>query len=559
MIRKRLYVLAIFTMACVLNASTQVVLRENVSIVKPTYSPSSVKFIKDLSKTIRKNGYKTAADILDSYTGGGFGSGFIYTNPQTGKSYIITNRHVVSQADSVTVEFQYANKANTEFKSCPIAAVDEQVDLALIELPANADTPKGLKIRSDLPDEGAEVFSVGFPGLRGKPSWQLGQGIISNSAVFDKLLIGNSPIGAIQHTAQVDAGSSGGPLLVKTTTGEYEIIGVNTWKIKSRESANFSISGKSLTQFLEKYADNKKKNTAAELRARATEFEAALKKGYMEILPYISSEYISNVSVDHFYELVNAVPDSVSDQMASCFDNGLPIDGVRISLAYIMYKNIANNNLVYNSQGSVAGKHVDVIFTSDKKAFPTTWVFEQGEWRLQRLPDLKLTDLETKGVSKRYGYKNSLKVGMETALSESKIWGAHYRVTYEYTMWTFITGSLSLGSGTFSCNPKEGWADDEGKWESQNFYSFDIALGGQAPIKLSSVYFIPNLKFFIETNSNDVDSNLGYVGGIELAYKLKKSAYLLAGLSYKHRAFNTLDEQMFKDYNTLGVHVGITW
>lgn len=558
--RKTIYTLLLVG-ACLINMNAQSVLRENVAIVKPNYTASSIKFITDLSKVARKNGYPKAAEVLESYTKGSFGSGFIYTDPNTQKSYIVTNRHVVAQANSATIEFQHSDKPYIEFKDCPIIIVDEQLDLALIELKDGIGIPKGLSIKTELPQEGTTVYTAGFPGLNNKPSWQLGQGIISNNSVKDKILSGTNSIGAIQHTAQVSAGSSGGPLLVKSDNDSYTIIGVNTWKISDRENTNFSIAGKSLKQFLDKYAGAKTQNSGTDLQQRAIGFTQAMKNNYEDILPYISNEYISNVSFDHFYELINAVPDSISDNIATCFNNGRPIDGVRIGLAYIMFKKISSMNLEYDYSSEAGNnEYANATFKSAKKEFATTWIFEQGEWRLQRFPALKLTDLEEQGVSKRYGYSNSIKIGMETPLTEKEIWGTLYYATYEYTFRTFMTTGFTIGQGNYSYNPTAGMDhNDEGKWIKEKYINLAISVGGQVPIKLSSFYFIPNLKGFIEFNTADVPGALGYVGGFEIAYKLNRKTYLLGGVSYKQRYFNTTEEYKYKDFSTLGIHLGITF
>jgi serine protease Do len=550
------FLLLIWVGLVVLNAQT--VLRENIAIVKPSYTKSSVTFIRNMSKVIRKDGYGEAADILDSYTKGGFGSGFIYTNSKNQKSYIVTNRHVVAQANQATIEFQHSNDQSTEFKDCNIIAVDELLDLALIELPADVKISKGLEIATSLPEEGSTVYSAGFPGLNNKPSWQLGNGIISNVSVQDKILSGTNTTSAIQHTAQIDAGSSGGPLLIKVDDN-YKIIGVNTWKIAERENTNFSISLQTLSQFLNEHIDMRERNTTQDLEKNAKKFAVAMKKDYMAVLPFISSEYIANVSVDNFYEVINATPDSITDKIAMYFGNGHPIDGVRIGLAYIMFEKIAAMNLEYNSLNNIENGVGNVLFTSDKKEFTTEWGFEQGEWKLQKLPALKLTDLEDQGVSTRFGYKNSFKIGMEIPLSEKGRWGTLYNATYEHTYVTFITSGFTLGTGELTYNPKEGWADDTGTFETKKYFYGGITLGGQLPVKLSSLYFIPNLKGFIEIGTNDVPGALGYIAGIEMAYKLSRKTYLLGGLSYKHRSFNTTDSHIYKDYSTFGIHLGITW
>lgn len=250
----------------------------------------------------------------------------------------MTNRHVVTQAESVTVEFQYSNQWPVVYKDCAIIILDESLDFALIELPENAGFAKGLKIVTEIPEEGLTVFSAGFLGLNNKPSCQLGQGIVSNNSVYDRDLSGTNTAGAIQHTAQIDAGSSGGPLLIKNDNGEYKIIGVNTWKIANRENANFCISAETLTKFLDEHSIVKK-NTVQDLETRSKGYAQALKTGYAEILPYISSDYIANVLADHFYELINAVPDSIGDKIVASINDGHPIDGTYRTRIHYVQKN----------------------------------------------------------------------------------------------------------------------------------------------------------------------------------------------------------------------------
>src|SRR5665647_279991 len=91
------------TLIIVLNSSAQNnSLRNVVAIVRPVYSESTTTFLNDFSKSLTEEGYDSAAVEIKSYAkGSSFGSGFAYTNPKDSQVYIITNRHVVTQAQSV--------------------------------------------------------------------------------------------------------------------------------------------------------------------------------------------------------------------------------------------------------------------------------------------------------------------------------------------------------------------------------------------------------------------------------------------------------------------------
>ena len=114
---------------------------------------------------MKADGYDGAAAILKAYAkdGSGSGSGFVYV-AKDGTNYIVTNRHVVAQADSVTLEFEKPDGSQTVFKNCPIVAVGQDIDLALVALPATAHPfAAGLDFAPAIPEDGAEVWTAGYP------------------------------------------------------------------------------------------------------------------------------------------------------------------------------------------------------------------------------------------------------------------------------------------------------------------------------------------------------------------------------------------------------------
>jgi len=107
------------------------------------------------------------------------------------------------------------------------------------------------------------VWSAGFPGLGSDPMWQLGKGTVTNARAKIKELLSPDISTLIQHSAQVDAGNSGGPLLTADSKSEagYSVIGINTWKATYRESTNFSIPASIIKSFVQRnIAGEKKQN-----------------------------------------------------------------------------------------------------------------------------------------------------------------------------------------------------------------------------------------------------------------------------------------------------------
>jgi serine protease Do len=558
-------------------------LRDEVAIVRPIYTEASVKFLNDFSLYLSRNGYKTSAKLLKSYAEGGFGSGFTYVDKKTGKAYVVTNRHVVAQANTATIEFNTGQGVN-RYKECPVALADEQVDLALIELPADAaKTISGFTILTKAPADAAEVFSAGYPGLGSEPSWQIANGIISNNSVFDNSLTGSDSIGVIQHTAAVDAGSSGGPLLVRNPASKkgFDVAGVIAWKAQERENANFAISSKSLNLFIAKYEQNKEQAfTETGLKKQAELFASAVNAGYKQVLPFISSDYVANISIANFYDLMNAISEKARKEVVQCFNSGRPLEGVRIALADAACIKFSKRNLVFSSIDAQS-KPAQVVFAFGEKNIPTEWIQEQGYWHIKQIESLKANTLEKDGISTSFGYNNSFKLHVNLPMTEN--YGAQYAVSFTRTYRTFITSGFGLGIGQLTNLEKRGDNFNASTQTfdtvtfNQNYFFMTYEAGGQLPVKIASVYLIPNAKGLFNVNFGEYvfGSNYGFSAGLDVAYKISRNTYLMGGLSFirKYRLTGRDADELYNkylekgekkqgiqpSYSMLGLHAGISW
>ncbi len=536
--------------------AAQKLLRENVPIVRAAYSEASKDFLQTLANRIRRNGYRYSADHLENIIKGGFGSGFVYTDSVSGKAYIISNRHVVAQASSATVEFTHLNE-NVVFEDCKIAAIDEELDLALIELPENRqyNVGSGLKITSEVKEEGTEVFSAGFPGLAGKPSWQFGKGIISNSSVKSDIFSGTNKIGAIQHTAPIDPGSSGGPLMIKDE-GVYEIIGANTWGLVNRENAYFAISGKVIKTFLSKYV-GKAFNSEADLERRAKDFIKNLKANYTKASPYISDEYVVSMSTDSYFEIMINVPDSVERKMKKLINSGFPINAVRVGLTHFLHKEQAKNKVKFvRIEATDSPNEKKVVLSSKEKEFDTFWVYTLGEWRLKEYTRLKIKNLEADGIAENFNPDKSWKLGYEKGSSSNK--ATYDLVSLEQK--TFFSSYLSMGwraaFGNLEIKHSEPDALDVDT-ETGTMLLINCLLEGHLPIKVRSVYFIPYASVspgIALCEEGGFQYSLG--GGLDFAYKINRSLYLTLGAAYKNR---NIVSDYHKPFNSFQVHIGVTY
>jgi len=159
------------------------------------------------------------------------GSGVIISK----SGYIITNHHVIEDADDIEVEF-ILNDEVQKFNA-KIVQVDKTNDLAIIKIfDMNFDgveeLPYNFKTRSS--DVGTKVYAFGYPmalSIMGK-EMKVTDGMISSKTGFD----GN--ITTYQITAPIQGGNSGGPLFDE----KGNLIGINSSGIRKDIADNVAYS-----------------------------------------------------------------------------------------------------------------------------------------------------------------------------------------------------------------------------------------------------------------------------------------------------------------------------
>ena len=164
----------------------------------------------------------------------GNGSGIIISK----SGYIVTNHHVIDDADDIEVEFildDEVKKFNAE-----IIQSDKVNDLAIIKIvDVNFDgvntLPYNFKTRSS--DVGTKVYAFGYPmalTIMGKEI-KVTDGIISSKTGYD------GDITTYQISAPIQGGNSGGPLF----DDKGNFIGINSAKLNVKIADNVGYSIKS--------------------------------------------------------------------------------------------------------------------------------------------------------------------------------------------------------------------------------------------------------------------------------------------------------------------------
>ena len=130
-----------------------------------------------------------------------------------GENRILTNAHNL-HGDEVSVTFADGRSAEAR-----VVGVDADGDLAVLE--ASTEGATGLELGTDAPDVGGAVVALGNPNGHGP---RVTFGFVSGTGRSFRGPRGRRVAGAIEHTAPLMPGSSGGPVVDL----EGNLLGINT-------------------------------------------------------------------------------------------------------------------------------------------------------------------------------------------------------------------------------------------------------------------------------------------------------------------------------------------
>ena len=151
--------------------------------------------------------------VVRGESDGGMGSGFVYSD----EGYVITNQHVVQDAERVMITF-----LDGEAYIGNVIGTDRDLDIAVVKVEPTNTYLQPIKIgdSSEL-KVGEKIAAIGNPfGLSGSMT----SGIVSQMGRLIPQETGYSIPDVIQTDAAINPGNSGGPLI----NMKGEVVGINT-------------------------------------------------------------------------------------------------------------------------------------------------------------------------------------------------------------------------------------------------------------------------------------------------------------------------------------------
>ncbi|MDR3020118.1 MAG: serine protease [Treponema sp.] len=402
-------ILGIFILpSYVFSQQTATTLRNYVGLINQSYHPGIVTIFEKTKESLEKRGEARAVLAIDLFLRGATGSGFIYSDAR-GNLYLLTNNHVVDQAFTLAVTFEFTDGTKTRIENLSIIATDEENDLAILSFPENEKPVRsGLTFLTRQIQEGEDVFSAGFPGLGATPIWQFGRGMVSNASVrFPKSYEDETLMGPfIQHTAQVDPGNSGGPLLVPQANAPagYAVAGINTLSGLRRQAANYAIPINTVNTFIENSLNPKPETFRAALDERLFKFIEELNSNKTHVFPYIA-DYLSTTCVGEnaefaMTELYDKANSAIRRIYIDKFDDSV-VGAMGYAVAWTIENSVRNRDGIKASIKEVKGRDEEyfVTFTINNKDVNSVWVREYGNWRIRSFDTVASGD--TSRVSRR--------------------------------------------------------------------------------------------------------------------------------------------------------------
>jgi serine protease Do len=172
-----------------------------------------MNLLEELEAAVQASAERNGPAVVGLGRGWGVGSGVVIASGR-----VLTNAHSLRH-DETTVTFLDGRQATGR-----VAGSDSDLDIAVIDVDTGEVDPVDWPEDGDEPALGRAILALGNPGGRGL---RVTPGFISSTARSFRGPRGRRIAGAIEHTAPLPRGSSGGPLLDQSG----RLLGINSVRV----------------------------------------------------------------------------------------------------------------------------------------------------------------------------------------------------------------------------------------------------------------------------------------------------------------------------------------
>jgi len=190
--------------------------------------------------SVQEGYYRTLEQVRDATVlvaeASGFGSGIVITP----EGLVLTNYHIIHGIDIENVKVWLYAADELGYYTVDLVGIDPFADIALLQInnmPVEKMPMVYLELETDEDNYSLaqDVWAIGHPlGMQ----WSVTRGVINS---YERASFITAYVRLVQHTALIQKGNSGGPLVDE----DGRVIGVNTYVTKPAESLGFGYATRS--------------------------------------------------------------------------------------------------------------------------------------------------------------------------------------------------------------------------------------------------------------------------------------------------------------------------
>lgn len=357
-------------------------LRERTVVVHVHASHRVAELFEAVADRFEQSGQAQTADFLRDHVGDSFGSGFIVRHD--GQMYAVTNRHVVDLAEEPEIEIEGGVRLAAD-----VVYTHPVYDLAILA-PRGGPWPQGmhaLQLAHGKARDLDEVIATGHPGLNGTPSYQSTKGTVTN---------GNLEVGKvtyIQHSAPIDPGSSGGPLI----NAEGNVIGVNAGKYTDRDNVYLAVPAPAVREALQHAGLLVRarqvpgwETVALQTTCRALAQQLSGDDVSPDVVFSIGSDLIAERGFESLRFLDTDPTNTAEDrkELRAAFMRE-PVAMLRVAVAARLWAEAHDYDgaamACAGGEGATQAQTAKLNIQFAKRTRESVWRFEQGQWRLSTI------------------------------------------------------------------------------------------------------------------------------------------------------------------------------